>query len=253
MIISHTHKRYKDKWKRLTNGRYNGAYYYSQEIVKNIIPLVKTDRNWITVNLPGFGADHSIMFVHNNLHPENYDWLKRYNDIVMVCGVKETCEKVNHIGKAIYLPLSIDTEEVEQYRQDERSGAAFAGRPSKRSMNGVELPKDIDIIEGLPRDRFLQEIAKHETIYAVGRTAVEARALGCEIAAYDPRYPDPDVWQVLDNREAAKILQAELDAIDCATADMQWTKAELLEYCKAKGIEVTSRLTKAQIMERINA
>lgn len=252
MIISHTHQRYKDKWRRLGNGRFNGAYYYSKEIVENIIPNVKTDRNWITVNIPGFGCDHAVVFVHNNLNPHNYDWLTRYDDIILVCGVKETCEKVAHIGKTIFLPLSIDTEAVEKFRQEERSGAAFAGRPAKRKMDGVEIPKGVDIIEGLPREQFLQEMAKRETIYAVGRAAVEARALGCNIAAYDPRFPDPEIWQVMDNREAAKILQEELDKIDCATADMKWTKAELIAYCKDKGIEVKPRDTKAQIMEKIN-
>lgn len=252
MIISHNHRKYKERWKRLGIGRFNGAFYYSKEIVANIIPNVKTDRNWITVNLPGIGADHSIIFVHNNLHPHNYDWLTQYEDVVLICGVKETCEKVSHIGKAIYVPLSIDTEVVTKFRQEERHGAAFAGRPSKRSMNGVDLPKDIDIIEGLPRDLFLEAMARHETIYAVGRAAIEAKALGCKVAAYDPRFPDPEVWKVLDNREAAKILQAELDKIDCATADMKWTKAELIAYCKERGIDVTGKLTKAQIMERIN-
>ena len=57
-------------------------------------------------------------------------------------------------------------------------------------------------------------MAEYRTIYAVGRTAIEARALGCIVKPYDPRYPDPELWQVLDNREAAHMLQIHLNMLD---------------------------------------
>ena len=57
MIIDHTHPDYVAKWKTLGEDKYNGAYYYSKEIVKNIIPNVKTDRNWITIRLANL-KDH---------------------------------------------------------------------------------------------------------------------------------------------------------------------------------------------------
>ncbi len=214
MNITHQHRRYKEKWERLNRARWNGAYYYSREIVENIIPRVKTDRSWITVNLPGYGCNHAIIFVHNNIHPENYEWLKKYDDIVLVCGVESTCQKVAHLGKTIYLPLSIDTEEVLKHKQEKRRGAAYAGRASKRRMLRSNIPSNIALVEGLPRGKFLDEMAKYETVYAVGRTAIEAKALGCNIAAYDERFPDPEIWQVLDNKDAAKILQEKLDEID---------------------------------------
>lgn len=212
MIIDHRHPRYKQRWQAVGKNKFNGAYYYSKEIVANIIPNVKTDRNWITVNLPGVGCDHSIVFIHNNLHPENYDWLSGYKDIVLVCGIPETVDKVKHLGHAIYLPLSIDTEYVKAFRTEKTKGAAFAGRPSKR--NGIEIPQGVDILEGLPRKTLLEEMAKYETIYAVGRTAIEAKCLRCKLKAYDPRFPKVSRWKVLDNKEAAKILQNELDKID---------------------------------------
>ena len=213
MIIDHDNYLYRWKWNQLGAGRYNGAFYYSKEIVKNIIPNVKTDRNWITVNIRNVGIDHSIVFVHNNLMPELYSWLGKYKDIILVCGVKETCEKVKHLGKTIYLPLSIDTEYVKKFKVNERHGEAFAGRPSKRSLEGVYFPT-CDIIENLPRDQFLQRMAHYEYIYAVGRTAIEAKALGCKLKPYDQRFPDTKVWKVLDNKKAAKILQERLDEID---------------------------------------
>lgn len=216
MIIDHNHRKYREKWKQAGKNKYNGAFYYSKEIVKNIIPNVKTDRNWITVNLPGIGADHSIVFVHNNLHPERYDWLTKYKDIVLVCGIPETVEKVSHIGKAVYLPLSIDTEYISQFKlpKEERHGMAFVGRPAKLNIAGVNLPSGIDYIQGVKRQEMLKIMAKYEYVYAVGRTAIEAKALGCKLKAYDPRFPKVSRWKVLDNKDAAKMLQKMLDEID---------------------------------------
>ena len=194
--------------------RFNGAYYYSCEIVKNIMPLVDTDRNWVTVNIH-LCPDHSIFFVHNNLNINNYDWLKTVQDVVLVCGLEETVEKVSHLGKAIYLPLSIDTAEVKKYKRPkkEMSGTAFAGRPSKRTIDGVMLP-NVPYIENLPRSVFLHTMSRYKYIYAVGRSAIEAKALGCKLKAYDPRFPKVNRWKVLDNKDAAKILQERLKDID---------------------------------------
>ena len=225
MIIDHRHDLYHQKWARIGINRFNGAYYYSQEIVKNIIPSVETDRNWMTINIPGLGMNHSIVFVHNNLHPEHYDWLRQYRDLVIVCGVPETVEKMSHLGKAIYLPLSIDVEEVKQYCCEKTKNAAFAGRPAKR--RDIELPEDVDILEGMPREVLLAEMAKYKTIYAVGRTALEAKALGCRLKAYDPRYPKTSLWKVMDNKQAAKKLQKMLDEIDGQTGMEKEDKASM--------------------------
>ena len=215
LIIDHDNKLYRWKWDRMGVGQYNGAFYYSKEIVKNIIPNVKTDRNWITVNVKGEGCDHAIVFVHNNLTPEVYNWLTQYDDLVMVCGIPETCDRVKHIGRPIYLPLSIDTAYVKQFKlsKAERNGTAYAGRGAKRGIEGVYFPM-CDMIENIPRPQFLQRIAHYEYIYAVGRTAIEAKALGCKILPYDPRYPDTSIWKVKDNKDAAKLLQKELNIID---------------------------------------
>lgn len=211
MIISHEHKAYISKWNMLGVGRWNGAYYYSQEIVKNIIPKIETDRNWITVNLKGIGVDHSIVFIHNNKNPQNYEWLSQYKDLVIVCGVPETVDKVKHLGKAIYLPLSIDTDYVKKFKsKKKKKGTAYFGRSSK----AINLPEETEIVSGLPREELLKRMSTYESIYAVGRTAIEGACLGCEILPFDDRYPNPSVWKVLDNTEAVKILQKELDKID---------------------------------------
>ena len=214
MIIDHSDRRYMERREALGANKHNGAYYYSREIVENIIPRVQTDRHWITVNVRGAGVDHAIVFVHNNLHPENYEWLKTYGfrDLIMVCGIEETCEKVAHIGTPIYLPLSIDTAYVKQFRTEKTKEIAYAGRKAKRKE--YELPEGTEYLEEMPREIFLAELAKYRTVYAVGRSAIEAKALGCRLKAYDPRFPKVSRWKVLDNAAAAEILQAKLDEID---------------------------------------
>lgn len=216
IIVNHDNEAYRKRWQASGKNKYNGAYYYSKEICDNIIPNVKTDRNWVTVNIKGVGAEHSVVFIHNNLHPENYEWLRMYDDLVLVCGVPETVDKVSHIGKAIYLPLSIDVSYVEQFKvpAEYRHGTAFVGRPAKRRMCGITIPEGTYLLEGLKRQELLKKMAHFESVYAVGRCAIEAKALGINVLPYDERFPDPDIWEVIDNIEAVKILQLKLDEID---------------------------------------
>ena len=212
MIIDHDNEAYRKRWGKSGPNRWNGAFYYSKEIVKNIIPNVETDRNWVTVNQEGEAYDHSVVFVHNNLHPENYAWLSGFDDLVLVCGVPSTCEKVAHLGRAVYLPLSVDVEYVSKFKRNKRHDAAFVGRPSK--CQGVRLASSVDILTGLPRTKLLPRMAKYRRVYAVGRCAIEALVLGCEVLPYDRRFPDPSFWKVVDNLEAAAMLQGMLDEID---------------------------------------
>ena len=217
MIIDHNHPDYTAKWKTLGEDKYNGAYYYSKEIVKNIIPNVKTDRNWVTIRLADNKdhPDHAIVFIHNNRNPNYYEYLRNYKDVVLVCGLPSTAENVSFFGKAIYLPLSVDVKEVEKYRVKKKTKkAAYAGRIVKLNYATSSLPKDIDILHDMPQSKLLREMAKYETIYATGRTAIQAKILGCHVESHDIRFKDASVWKVLDNLEAAKMLQKMLDEID---------------------------------------
>ena len=212
MIINHNNQKYSRKRQQIGNGRYNGAYYYSIEICKYIIPQIKTDRNWVTVNTRGDGADHAIVFIHNNKNPESYSWLKEYKDLILVCGIPETCAKVMHLGHPIYLPLSVNVKEVASHRCMKTRDTAYIGRKQKRV--GIPFPATIDFISGLQRDRFLDEVAKYRKVYAIGRSAIEAMILDCEILPFDKRFPDPSRWKIMDCSEAAQILQKQLDEID---------------------------------------
>lgn len=218
MIIDHNHPLYKAKRNTMSrDGKYNGAYYYSREIVKNIIPRVKTDRNWITIRLPEMTVhpDHSIIFIHNNKNPNYYSYLRNYHDCILVCSLKSTAENLRFFGKTIVLPLSVDVKQVEKYRVKEKTlDKAYAGRKLKLSYFNNRVPKGVDILSGMPQSQLLREMAKYKTIYASGRTAIQAKILGCEVLPHESNFPDSFVWKVLDNREAAKMLQKMLDEID---------------------------------------
>lgn len=217
-IIDHTHPLYADKRKSLTNGnQYNGAYYYSKEIVKNIIPNVKTDRNWVTIRLPEMTVhpDHAIVFIHNNRNPNYYSYLKNYKDCILVCGLPQTAENLQFYGKTIYLPLSVDVENVKKYRvKNKTKEIAYAGRKIKLDYMNNRVPKDVDILSDMPQSKLLREMAKYKKVYASGRTAIQAKILGCEVLPHETNFPDSRIWKVIDNKEAAKMLQKMLDEID---------------------------------------
>ena len=205
-VFSHLSKEYN------TGQKPNGAVLYSREIVKYFIPNIKTDRNWVTIRVVPFAYDHSIVFIHNNLNPGFYDYLSNYKDLVLVCGVPETCAKVEHLGKTIYLPLSVCVKDVEKWKTKKTKDVCYAGRKGKFASCNVDL--STPHLQDLEHDELLKQMAEYRRVYAVGRTAIEAKILGCKVLPYDPRFPNPDIWQVLDSMDAVKILQRELDKID---------------------------------------
>ena len=222
-IISTDHPNYKAYCKNYHqggSGAHNGAYYYSLEIVKNIIPNVKTKRPWDTLGMRFMGsADHAIVFLHNNKNPEKtYQWLSKYKDLMYICSTSATLDwsRKQRNGRTLFLPLSVDTEYVKQFKTKKTKEACYAGnrwrfkeRDLKRYIpEGVGFPP-----KNLPREKLLKFIAPYKTCYAIGRTAIEAAVLGCEIKNCDHRY-DNVRWEVFDNLEAAKMLQSQLDMLD---------------------------------------
>ena len=118
MIIDHTHPIYKKRRNNAGHNKYNGAYYYSLDIVRHIIPNVKTDRNWVLINAEHTCMDHSIVFIHNNAHPERYEWLAPFKDLVLVCSTIKTLETMIEMfphSHCIFIPLSIDVEHVKKF------------------------------------------------------------------------------------------------------------------------------------------
>jgi hypothetical protein len=210
--IDHTHPVYKQLRARIGKSRWNGAYYYSIEICEKIIPNVKTDRPWITINtnghLPGF--DRAIVFAHNHKGcPSHYEWLKGYKDLIFVCSERDDMPKLEHLGTPIYLPLSVDVEYVKQFRNEVKTKEiAFFGRMERVKEIADQLPKGIEYVSGMKRERMLRIMAEYKTVYALDRVAIEAQILGCKVLPY------PDRWKVIDSLEAVPMLQKELDKID---------------------------------------
>lgn len=219
MIIDTTHPAYQDLRNALPFGKNNGAYFYSQEIVKNIIPNVQTDRHWNTLGNQGLGSfNHSIVFIHHNIdHDRHYAWLNQYKDQVLVCSVPQTYRWALRRGKAIFLPLSIDTDYVRQFATEKTKDACYAGNRWKFKEKDIAkyVPRGVDFPpEDLDRAELLRFMASYKRVYAIGRTALEAKCLGAKIEVCDHRFPDPDFWTLLDNKQAAELLQHQLDKID---------------------------------------
>ena len=222
MIIDHTHPEYIKLRKKTGNGKYNGAYYYSKEIVKNIIPRVQTWRDWNTIGRDVEGMRNgAIVFLHDNATTWHYEWLHKYEDLVLVCSSQYTADSVKYSGHTVLLPMSVDTEYVKKFRTKKTKDTCFAGnvwvknntRICMTFPNGV-FPDKIDFFSSLPREKLLKELAKYKRAYAIDRCAIEAKVLGCELLPLDTRYSVDNVGEVLDNRDAAEILQKELDKID---------------------------------------
>ena len=221
-MITHLHPEYVALRKSIGKGKYNGCYYYSREIVKNIIPRVKTWRDWNTVGRDFEGMrDHMIVFLHDNSTPWNYEWLHKYNDLVLVCSSKYTMDSVKFSGHTIYLPMSIDTKYVKKFKHRHTKGTCFVGNVWVLDNTNTELTEVVDeYFSGLSRPKLLDKMSRFKYVFAQDRCALEAKVLGCKLLELDTRYSVDNVGKVIDNKEAAKILQVELDKLD--EENKQW-------------------------------
>ena len=76
------------------------------------------------------------------------------------------------------------------------------------------VPNDVDFAPpDLEREELLKFIAPYRKCYAISRCALEAKALGCEVLKCHS-YLNPDDFPLIDSRDAAKMLQKELDKFD---------------------------------------
>jgi hypothetical protein len=215
MNITHEHPEYRELRFKCGKGRFNGAYYYSKEIEKNIIPRVKTKREWNTVGRDLEGMhDGMIVFLHDNSTPWHYEWLKKYKDLVLVCSSEYTANSVKYSGHTVLLPMSIDTKYVKRFKTAKTRETCFVGNVWVRRNARNKIPDNVDFFSSLPREELLEELAKYKAAFAIDRCAQEAICLGCELKKLDTRYGCDNYERVLDNRQAAKILQKELNKID---------------------------------------
>lgn len=229
-IIDTNHPEYLSYWSGKPNnrGRFNGAFFYSQEIVKNMLPCIETDRNIDTLGMRAVGSlEHSIVFIHHCINWDAvYGWLDEYTDHIYVVSTRPTFEWFkSHNKKAILLPLSVDVDFVSQFRERKTKGACYAGNrwAFKREDEDKNIPSYVEFPPAnLPREDLLRFIAQYKELYAIGRCAIEGLILGCEIKPFYRAYPDPSYWRVLDNKDAANLLQRAInqiedgkDSVDC--------------------------------------
>ena len=205
----------------LKHGKNNGAYFYAKEIEKNIIPLVKTDRPWDLLGKRSTGSfDNAIVFLHNNAEHEKIygSWLgKYYKNQLFVANQKSTYNYVKGKGlPVIYLPVSVDFEYLRPFKTKKTKKACYVGNRWHWRLKDIEkyVPKDVDYApDDLERDDLLRFMAQYEECYAIARCAVEAKFLGCKVLKCASDL-EPSDFPMLDNRDAAIILQKELDKFD---------------------------------------
>lgn len=220
-IIGADTKEFSEARNRLVHGKYNGAYFYAKEIEQNIIPRVKTDRPWDLLGKRSTGSfDNAIVFLHNNAEHEKIygGWLgKYYKNQIFVVNQPSTERYVKSLGlPCIYLPVSCDLDYVRKFRTKKTKEVCHVGNRWGWRRADIEkyVPAGVEFAPwDMKRDELLRFMAPYKKVYAVARCAVEAKALGCEVLKCQSDM-DPEDFPMLDNKEAAKILQKELDKYD---------------------------------------
>ena len=219
VIISHNSPNYVRKWEALEEGKYNGEYYYSQDIEKYIAPELKTNRPINTIGIKSCGGrDHMIIFAHNYLYPERYSWLLNYSDVIIVSSDSKAEKILERYGKIIHLPLSVPVDEIKKHCVKKKTQeACYYGNPWKFKQREIAelVPPEVHRFAEMPREKAWDIIAQYKYCYANGLCAEEAQVLGCKLKMSRYRYPDPEkAFPVLDCKDAAKMLQNELNKID---------------------------------------
>lgn len=224
IIVRADNPNYLAKWNGLDKAsKYNGAYYYSHDIEKYIVPLIKTKRpiNVIGIRECG-GEDNMLVFVHHYLNVrEKYQWLSKYRNVVIVSSDYEADKELARYGTVIHLPLSINVDEVAKHRVKKKTQkACYYGNPwgFKRKEIAELVPPEVHRFGTMPREKAWDIVAQYRECYAIGLCALEAQVLGCRLKMSRYRYPDPEEsFPVLDCKEAARRLQVALDSIDGTT------------------------------------
>jgi hypothetical protein len=219
IIQDHNTTEYKAAQSKLNRGKFNGAYFYSKEIVDCFIPQIKTTYNWQTINHQK-APEHCIVFVHSNNALHRYDYLLKYKDIILVCSTHNSLNELKKKGhkKVIYVPLSIDTDYLDNFKMDKKYGTIAAGNlwaftPETKVMfirNRIKHYHDI------PREDLLKLMAKSKTVYAIGRTAMEAIYLGANVIQPDKEYPVEKYTTYFTQKQAIEILRKEIERYEAS-------------------------------------
>lgn len=217
IIQDHTTREYFRAQSKLGCGKHNGAFYYSKEIVESFIPKIKTTYNWQTINHQK-APEHCIVFVHSNNALQRYDYLLKYKDIILVCSTNHSMNQLKKKGhkKVIYVPLSIDVDYLKKFKHNrKKNGAIACGNVWAFTKETKEYfaRQGINHYHDLERESLLYLMANAKTVYAIGRTAMEAIYLGAEVIQPDKEYPVEKYTTYYTQKDAIRIMQEQLDAL----------------------------------------
>lgn len=184
---------YKSWQSRQVKGVNNGAYWYSKEIESIILPELDYNLCIITAGAtilkPYEVPEGAVIVCHDNRTPRKSYGMLFGKKVLWVCSKHSTVDLMRSYGeKAVYVPLSIDTEYVKKFKRRRTRDIAYVGNPwaFKKSYLG-SLPKHVVQLYGMGRDQLLSEIARYKRVIAEGRCLMEAQVLGAkgEVPKYD--------------------------------------------------------------------
>lgn len=188
--------------------RNNGSYWYAKEIEDIILPHINKRLFIVTAAASIYNKheipDNAIVVCHDNRSTVNsYGFLFQKN-ILWICSKHSTVKTLIREGeRAVYIPLSIDTEHVKKFKSRKTKGTAYVGNSWAFKKSYLSsLSKDIAQLSNLDRDDLLKEMAKYKNVIAEGRCLMEAQALGCKCET--PKYENLEsvYVELLDSRDA---------------------------------------------------
>lgn len=208
MIVYGTQSdRFKEWRNKQTTGKENGAYYYAREIEENILPVIDLHEFILTAGATLYIAkdipDGAVVVCHDNRSTrQSYGHLFN-KGITWICSKQSTVEALVSYGEhGVYVPLSIDTEYVKQFKRKKTEDIAYVGNSwafKREYLNA--LPANVEQLSGMDRVKLLQEMAKYKRVIAEGRCLMEAQVLGSKTEV--PKYDNAEsvFVKALDNRQ----------------------------------------------------
>jgi len=216
-VVGTNTKRFKSWYSQQGIKRNNGSYWYARELEDIILPEVDLHLFIVTAGAslykPYEVPDGAAIVCHDN-RTSKKSYGRFFNkNILWVCSKHSTVENMQSYGeRAAYVPLSIDTQYVKQFKRKKTKDIAYVGNAWAFKKDYLDsLPKDVVQLSDLERDALLREMAKYKRVIAEGRCLMEAQVLGAKGEV--PKYNDLEAVYVepLDSRDVIPYWHMALD------------------------------------------
>jgi hypothetical protein len=133
-IVGTNSAKYRSWQARIGAGRNNGAYWYAREIEDIILPELSNLNLWINTVGSNFLSPRDIpkgavIVCHDNIKTvRTYRRLFKLG-VLWICSKQSVADTLIKNGeKAVYIPLSVDTEYVKQFKRKRRTkDTAYVG------------------------------------------------------------------------------------------------------------------------------